>query len=158
PAHYEPFVAPAHQAALRGLAAWCLQFSPVVAVEEAATPECLLLDIAGCSPLFGGEQSLAGQVVRAFAERGLSVRGAVADTVGAAWAAAHYLRPTAVLPPEQHEAALGPLPIEALRLAPDAVGKLRQLALGTVGQLQALPRETLPSRFGVEALRRLDQA
>src|SRR5262249_24938252 len=69
--------------------------------------------------------------------------------VGAAWAAAHYLGPTAaVLPPDQHEAALGPLPIEALRLAPDAVGKLRQLALGPGRPLQAPPRDPLPPRFG----------
>jgi protein ImuB len=159
PAQYEPFAARTHRAALSELAAWCLQFSPVVAIEEAETPECLLLDIDGCAHLFGGEQRLAEQVVRMFEERGLSTHVAVADTVGAAWAVAHYQKQAVtVLPPGRHETALQPLPVEALRLAPAAAGKLRQLDLGTVGRLQALPRVTLPSRFGVEILRRLDQA
>ena len=35
---------------------------------------------------------------------------------------------------------------------------LHSLGLSTIGHVAALPRETLPSRFGPELLRRLDQA
>jgi protein ImuB len=63
-----------------------------------------------------------------------------------------------VIPANRQETALQPLPIEALRLAPEAANKLHLLDIRTIGRLQALPRETLPSRFGVEVLCRLDQA
>src|SRR5947209_1876206 len=45
---YEPLDPPTHRAALEQLAEWCLRFSPLVGVEPATAPECLLLDIAGC--------------------------------------------------------------------------------------------------------------
>jgi protein ImuB len=156
---YERFDPPTPRAALQALAEWCVQFSPLVGIEEADTPECLLLDIAGCDHLFGGESAMAERVVGAFAGRGLVARVAIADTSGAAWAVAHYGRQTtALLPPGQHIQALQPLPVEALRIPPAAAVKLRQLDIRTIAQLQALPRESLPSRFGLEILRRLDQA
>ena len=72
------------------LAEWCGQFSPVVGLEDSPAPECLLLDITGLEPLFGSETTLAQKVARGLADRGLAVRAAVADTVGTAWAVAHY--------------------------------------------------------------------
>jgi len=76
--------------ALERLAEWCGQFSPMVGLEDSAAPESLLLDITGLEPLFGSETALAQKVVRALADRGLAVRAAVADTIGTAWAVAHY--------------------------------------------------------------------
>ena len=52
-------------------------------------PECLLVDVTGLAALFGGEQALVEKVIQAFSNRGLSVQVAVADTIGAAWAAVH---------------------------------------------------------------------
>jgi protein ImuB len=49
------------------------------------------------------------------------------------------------------------LPIESLRIEDEIAALLRQLGIETVGQLAALPREDLTSRFGEELLRRLDQ-
>src|SRR5438128_813231 len=44
-ARFEPHDASADRAALRQLADGCQQFSPYVAVEEAESPDCLLLDV-----------------------------------------------------------------------------------------------------------------
>jgi len=75
---------------LEALAESCGRFSPIVGIEESANPDCLLLDITGLAHLFGGEASLAQQVFDDFARRGLTVRIAIAETIGAAWAVAHY--------------------------------------------------------------------
>src|SRR5205085_5033779 len=80
----------ADELALRELADWCQQFSPTVGVEQAERPDALLLDVTGSARTFGGEASLMRRVQAAFAQRGLQVRLAIADTIGAAWALAHY--------------------------------------------------------------------
>ena len=69
----------------------CRRFSPIVGLEP-TDRESILLDITGLAHLFGGEAALAEAIVRDFARLGLAVRVAVADTIGAAWAAAHYGR------------------------------------------------------------------
>jgi len=79
---------------LEELAAWCEMFSPIVGLEGGRhpenRPESLLLDATGLAPLFDGEPALVERIARAFAQRGLLARTALADTIGAAWALAHY--------------------------------------------------------------------
>jgi protein ImuB len=82
----------ADREALGALAEWCGWFSPIVGLEDSPAAESLLLDITGLAHLFRGEASLAEKIIHDFACRGLVVRVAVADTIGAAWAAAHYQR------------------------------------------------------------------
>ena len=120
--------------------------------------------------LFGGEEAMARQIARDFQRGGFSSRVAIADTVGGPgplrgmvpkpWGSID--RQTASdprsLPPGAVAEALGPLPVEGLRLSPEIVEILRDLGIETIGQLIALPRETLPSRFGAEIVQRLDQA
>ncbi len=77
----------AEAAFLRTLTRWAGQFSPWVASEE---PDALLLDITGCTHLFGGEVALVQEVVSASESLGLTARCGMADTVGAAWALARY--------------------------------------------------------------------
>jgi protein ImuB len=88
--------------ALEQLAAWCERFSPLVAVEDAEEPECLLMDITGLAELFPAgagphecghdeprsEARLALRIQHAFAALGYEPRVAVADTIGVAWAMA----------------------------------------------------------------------
>jgi protein ImuB len=62
--HFERHDPVADERALRKLALWCRRFSPLVAIEDAAQPECLLFDVTGCGPFFGGESKLAARVVR----------------------------------------------------------------------------------------------
>ncbi len=155
----------ADRRALEALAAWSARFSPVVGLEDSAAPQSLLLDVTGLAHLFGGEASLAARIVRDFARRGLTVRVAVADTLGAAWAVTHFhsafsIQHSAfsILPPGGTLPTLRPLPVAALRLPEETVGLLRGLGINWIGQLEALPRGELSSRFGPQLLRRWDQA
>ena len=80
---------------------------------------------------------------------------AVADTVGAAWAAVHYgaiSNQQSTINNQQSFAFLHPLPIEALRLPAETVRLLHELGLVRIGQLEALPREEFLSRFGAGAV------
>jgi protein ImuB len=101
---------------------------------------------------------MARQVVADFRCWGFIARATVADTVGAAWAVARTAAGPIIVPPSRQAQALRRLPVEALRISSEAVEILRALGLWTIGHLVDLPRETLPSRFGPEILRRLDQA
>jgi len=90
--HLEPYDGPADREALEKLAVCCRRFSPLVGIEDSPAPDSLLLDVTGLEHLFGGEASLATGVVDELTRRGLAVRVAIADTIGAAWAVAHFGR------------------------------------------------------------------
>ncbi len=161
PARIEQHDPAADLSALCELARTCDEYSPLFGVEVAESPECLLLDVAGCEHLFGGEQSLVDALAADFRNRGFQVRVALAPSIGAAWAAAHFLAKPhvqAVLCEQQLEQSLTPLPATALRLSPAIIDTLHELGLRRIGQLRELPRKTLPSRFGADLLHRLDQA
>jgi protein ImuB len=167
----------AEREALEALAASCDCFSPAVGVETSLAPESLLLDITGLAHLFGGEAALARRIVGELTGRGLSVRVAIADALGAAWAMAHFCggvgkgtercrrnAPAAretvpcVVPPGETAAALRPLPIELLRLTDKVAALLRQLGIERIEQLERLPRDEVGARLAPEVLQRLDQA
>ena len=61
---YDPV---ADREALANLATWCGRFSPLVGIEDAATPDSLLLDVTGIAHFFGGETSLVNRVMGDFA-------------------------------------------------------------------------------------------
>jgi protein ImuB len=136
------------------LAAWCLRYSPLVAPDP---PDGLWIDIAGSAHLFQGEAGLLSDLVARIERHGVTIRAAVADTPGAAWAVARFAREQ-VVPSGCQAAAIAELPVQALRLSPDTVTGLIQLGIERVGQLAATPRAPLRLRFGDEAIRRLDQA
>ncbi|AMV33103.1 DNA polymerase IV [Pirellula sp. SH-Sr6A] len=63
----------------------------------------------------------------------------------------------AIAPAEETDTGMfARLPIESLRLDLVTTAKLHRLGIRTVGQLSALPRTALPSRFGDRLLQRLD--
>ncbi|MCK0150289.1 DNA polymerase Y family protein [Marivita sp. S6314] len=66
---------------------WAGKFSPWVAREE---PDALVIDLTGCSHLFGGEEPLAAQIEADCEQLGLSVQLGIADTLGGAWALARF--------------------------------------------------------------------
>lgn len=159
--HIELHDPAADLAGLRELARTCNDFSPLFGIEAAKSPECLLLDVTGCEHLFGGEQHLVDALAEDLRQRGFQVRAALAPTIGAAWAAARCL----AMPHQQPalsnvglDESLALLPITSLRLPLKIIETLHELGLRRIGQVRALPRETLPSRFGPELLLRLDQA
>ncbi len=169
---------------LEALADNCLRFAPTVGIEEAPEPDSLLLDVTGIGSLCGGEETLARQIVADFRARRLTVRVAIADTPGTAWAMTHFAplecaagradaaggvegNETAILtalaepllvPAGESALALASLPPAALRLPSETCLLLTELGIWQIEQLAVLRRETLLARFGPLVLIRLDQA
>lgn len=135
------------------LARWAERFSPLVGTD---LDDTLVLDISGCAHLFGGEAAFCAHVVNQCAGLGFTARTGLADTLGAAWALAH-IRP-GIAPMGQVRHALSDLPVHALRIDGETLETLCALGLTTIGTLACLPRGQLARRFGLEALKRLDQA
>ncbi len=138
---------------LQVLRRWALRYCPWVSMDGA---DGLLLDITGSAHLLGGEPALLGDLRQGLTRAGLSVRIGLGDTRGAAWALAHFGEGLAA--PGAALAALGPLPVAALRLEPDMVVALQRLGLRRIGQLAKAARAPLARRFGPGLLMRLDQA
>ena len=88
--HLEAYDPAADREALEKLAEACRRHSPVVALDDSPAPDGLILDVTGLAHLFGGETVLAAGILDDFTRRRLAVRIAVADTVAAAWATAHF--------------------------------------------------------------------
>lgn len=144
----------AEEKLLRDLAEWCFRYSPTVATDP---PDGLILDISGCPHLWGGECSYLQSITNRLNKGGYTVRTAIADTIGAAWAMAHYGTQRIVEPGKQAEALLR-LPPAALRLDPPSLQRLAKLGFRQIGQLAAIPRTNLRRRFGNALLLRLGQA
>lgn len=145
--------------ALGELAARCEMFSPLIGIEEAESPSSLLLDVTGLQHLFQSEENLARRVIRQLTKWGYSIRLAIAETVGAACAAARCLageNKPAIIPAGRPEVLFG-LPIEGLRLDVKTLELLHQLGIRRIEHLMQLSRSSLLARFGTEVLRRLDQ-
>ena len=151
----------ADDAALRRLALWATRYTPTASPwNEDNGADGFFLDITGSAHLFGGEEKLLADLAARLRKNfGLPARLAVADTPGAAWALSRFHKTSLfVLPSGQEAAALAPLPIAALRLAPDTRATLRRLGFKTVGSLLDKPRAPFAARFPTELLRRVDQA
>ncbi len=145
---------------LRRLADWATRFSPLVAPDGV---DGLLLDIAGCAHLWGSEAKMLADLDRHLRAFGIHHRAAIADTIGAAWALAHYgasdCRGDHLIAPQGNlRPAIEQLPPAALRLPEDLCAQLRRLGLQRIADLCALPRAALARRFGAALIDRLDQA
>jgi protein ImuB len=152
----QPFTPEQDARSLRRLARWALRYSPLTAPDE---PDGLVLDVAGCERLFGGEPRLLEQIAAALASLGLPSRLAVAPTFACAWAVARFGgRRISAVSAESIEAVLGPLPVAALRLEPADGARLAEMGVTCLGSLLQLPRGELAARFGAALPRRLDQA
>ena len=79
----------ADQGLLDAIADWCDRYTPLVGIDA---PAGVMLDVAGCTHLFGGEAALARDIVTRLAAQGLRARVGIADTPGCAWAAARLWR------------------------------------------------------------------
>lgn len=141
--------------ALQRLAAWALRFSPLVMRDG---QEGLLIDITGCAHLWKGETGLRQDMLDRLQQHGYSCRIGIADTIGAAWAAARFAERSPIMPMGGHCKSLAPLPIDALRIDLATAEALRRLGLRRIGDLYPLPRAAIASRFGRLLLDRLDQS
>ncbi len=164
---------------LEAFAIWCQQFSPRVSIEREHgtgrfSGSALVLEITGLAPHFGGERGLAKKLSEQLFRRNIAAHLGVADSIGAAWALAHFGHISS-LPCEDwlnmpsitlHMLsphcpaldALHALPVDALRLEMQTIALLNSLGIYSVGQLAALPRNQLSSRFGEKIIQRMDQA
>jgi protein ImuB len=137
---------------------WHSNASPIVAVDDIMAPYGdLILDITGVAHLFGGEERMLATLIGRLRTLGYATDGAIADTVGAAWAFAHF-DPGSIVPEAELEARLARLPVNALRLTETQVAGLNQMGLKSVGQLYHRDRKALQARFGASLVTRLDQA
>src|ERR1700722_14053333 len=155
----------ADDSALRRLTLWATRYTPTASPwlkefgQEENGADGFFLDIEGAAHLFGGEEKLIADLSSRLGHFGLPARLAVAATPGAAWALSRFhAAPLCILPSCQEAEALSPLPVEALRLAPDICATLRRLGFKTVGALLDKPRAPFAARFSTKLLRRLDQA
>ena len=146
------------EAMFADFADWHSNASPLVAVMQDMTAfGDLILDITGVAHLFGGEAPMLRTLLTRLRTLGYTVAGAIASTIGAAWAVSHFAR-SQVVPADQTAAVLDTLSVAALRLNPQQVAGLTQMGLKQIGQLPARDRKALQARFGASLLQRLDQA
>lgn len=158
--------------ALYTLAAWCLRFSPLVALDDALfnARMCghlgdisilhygIILDLTGMRA-FHGDMSLFASSLHALLNRSAHI--AIAPTLGAAWALSRYAAPELpVIVESAHDIkqSLALLPTRALRIDDTAARLLSDVGITLIGQLLNLPRRSLSQRFGKFLLYRLDQA
>jgi protein ImuB len=157
--HVQELDPQADERALQELAEWMERFSPIVGLDETTPLQSLLVDITGCAACFHGEDKLVKRAERELRNQGWIVRIAVADTLGVAWGLAHFASNL------KSQMGFGyrisdfvNLPVAALRLHAETVQALTELGIEQIHQLMALPRTSLPARFGAILLHRLDQA
>jgi len=143
----------ADMAFLERLALWALRFTPIAAGDP---PDGLVLDVTGCTALFGGEQALLDRVSASLARSGITARAVIAGIVDAAGALARAGYQGRVVPPGDETAAVAALPLRAMRLPQECVVGLNQLGLQCIGQVARQPRAPLMRRFGRPLLDALD--
>lgn len=144
----------ADTALMERLANWASRYSPSLAIDG---NDGLILDITGCAHLFNGEMPMLKAAINALRQFGFSCQGAIADTPGAAWALSRFGDGQTVTQKNDTSDALRLLPVTALRMDAGTIEGLRLMGLKTLGDLYALPRSSLASRYGLELAGRLDK-
>ena len=139
---------------LAKLVEWAERFTPYAGSHP---PDALILDVTGCAHLFGGEAALVRDALSRLKKLGFHARAGFADTVGAAWAVAHYGR-SPIVPTATIAATISSFPLASLRLHEETLASLKQIGFKIVADVMARPRAPLTARFGPELLFRLDQA
>lgn len=140
---------------LKALGEWCIRYTPIVGVD---LPDGLLLDVSGCTHLWGGERPYLKELITKLRAIGYDVRGAMADTIGAAWAIARYGKISPIIESGKQRETLLHLPPAALRLDEIALARLHKLGLHRIGSFINMPASVLRRRFGPLLLSRLAQA
>ena len=119
------------------------------------------LDLTGSLKLFGPAERIAREIqARVERELGLTVSIGLAPNRLVAKMASDWHKPRGltVVSPEQLPAILAPLAVEKLwGVGPVTAGRLRQMGLSTISQLQQMPVRLLEREFGVHG-RHLHQA
>lgn len=139
------------------------EFSPRI---EMCSATEIVLDLSGLERLFGDARTIAEELRRTAADRGLRVRVAIAGTRTAARLLVRYRAGLTIIAPGNEAAAVAPLPIALLGdlssntrttkdqeprtkdQEPDQLTTFRRWGLRTLGDLAALPSDDLAARLG----------
>ncbi|MDQ6610219.1 MAG: DNA polymerase Y family protein, partial [Bacteroidota bacterium] len=140
---------------LKRIAGWCIRFTPIAAPNW---PDGILLDASGCSHLWGGEEIYIQDITKRLTARGYTIRMAIADTIGAAWAIARFGKEGAVIPKNVQVDALLNLPPQALRVDPETIIRLHKLGLRKIADFISMPHSVLRRHFNTLIINRLKQA
>ena len=140
---------------LKGIGEWCIRYAPVVAIDP---PDGLLLDASGCAHLWNGEGPYINDISTRLKGLGYTVRVAIADTIGTAWAVARFGKGSPVIESGKQTSAILSLPPASLRLETDIIERLHKLGLRQVSDFIGMPRSALTRRFGKSLIQKLDKA
>jgi protein ImuB len=128
------------------------EFSPRI---EVCSPTEIVLDLNGLTRLFGDARTIAEELRRTAADRGLRVRVAIAGTRTAARLLVRYRAGLTIVEPGNEAAAVALLPIALLGElssnppgTKDQITTFRRWGLRTLGDLAALPSDDLAARLG----------
>jgi protein ImuB len=124
------------------------EFSPRI---EVCSHTEVVLDLSGLARLFGDARTVAEQLRRTAADRGLRVRVALAGTRTAARLLVRHRAGLTIVEPGHEAAAVAPLPIALLgdlAANEDPITTFRRWGLRTLGELAALPSDDLAARLG----------
>ena len=143
------------QKLLNAIARWCIRFSPITTTD---LPNGVIIEATGCTHLWNGEQSYLDSIEKRIKQTGYNVRTAIADTPGQSWGLAHFNDRSSIIRCEDELSAFLVLPVAALRLETETIGRLNKLGLRQVKDIVSMPRSVLRRRFGNHLLMRLDQA
>jgi nucleotidyltransferase/DNA polymerase involved in DNA repair len=141
------------------------EFSPRI---EICGPREITLDLSGLSRLFGEARTIAEELRRTAADRGLRVRVAIAGTRTAARLLVRHRAGLTVIEPGTEAAALSPLPLALVEQVttthqpsttnPKAATHhpptdvFRRWGLRTLGELVALPPDEVMARLGLPGI------
>ncbi|MGH9242271.1 MAG: hypothetical protein ACRD3G_29845, partial [Vicinamibacterales bacterium] len=133
------------------------EFSPRI---EVCGPREITLDLSGLVRLFGDARTIAHEMRRTAADRGLRVRVAIAGTRTAARLFVQHRAGITVVEPGTEADALSALPLSLLSQPPTTnhqppttnhqppTTTLRQWGLRTLGEFAALPADEVAARLG----------
>jgi len=137
---------------LKTIAEWFIRYTPHVALNP---PDGLFLDLTGCTAWKSEEQHVEDISKHFMGKYYLKI--GIADTLGAAWAIAHYTKGQIAKPNEQLQYLLN-LPPKALRLEENTLQRLIKLGFHNIDSFIHIAPSTLRRRFGDEINLRIGQA
>jgi protein ImuB len=140
---------------LKAIAKFCIRYTDAVTLD---LPDGVFLDVTGCAHLWGGEKNYISEINERLSNKGYDVRATIADTIGAAWAIAHYGGSSPIIESGKQMEAILNLPPAALRLDPEVTDRLYKLGLRKISRFINMPRAALRRRFGMHTILRINQA
>ena len=166
---------------LESQAKWRYQLTPRVSIEKENT---LILDIKGCSHLFGGTANILKIINKNFKNIDITVFSSLGETSSIARLLVkfnlnkkiltdydptnniynittenlekNYFETPSVITNKKHS-PFKIIPIEALNLTPVETAEMKYLGIETIDDLQSIPDKALSIRFGPQIIKNLKQ-